>query len=238
LTLATAFAAIALAYFTKEQHFSLYTSWQMLAALAVFILAFACFLGAILRWPFPPWKKLRFPNIKVRIYGSGFTTTESTIHVHGAASPLVRPATLQVFRVRIVNVEAEQNANLTIRLYAKLVPGSAADLLETVCAPPDWELSSTLNLDPIRMPIVLQPGSATGGDLVYEMMSFYQYARISGRLELEDHVSGKRVSIPAHMGSFDKRTMDPSLGGAEILETGRLPAPTGWAFPWPRSWII
>jgi hypothetical protein len=237
LTLATGFAAIALAYFTKEQHFSLYTSWQMLAALAVFVLAFACFLGAIFRWPFPPWKKPGFPNVKVRIDGSGITNAERTIYTPGGNILVKGTAKLQVFKVRIVNLEDEQNANLTIRLFAKLGPGSFGDVLEAVCTPPDWQLSPTLNIAPIRMPIFLQPGSAIGGDLVYVMMGTYQYAPVSGRLELEDHVTGKRVSIPAHMGSFHKRAMVPSHG-LKVLARSRTPTPTAWSFPWPRWWII
>lgn len=215
-------AAIAIAYYAKQTSYSVLLNRWMLASCAFFLAAFVCFLGAIRVWSFPPRKKLTFPNVQVHVYGNGVTNTDHTVYVHGASSALITPATLYIFKVRIVNLEAEQNANLTVRIYVKLVPGSFDVIGETIWLPPDWSLSPTLNLTPLQMPIVLQPGTAISGDLVYEMTSHYQYASpFSARLELEDHVSGKRVSIPAQMGKFDKRTMVASSGGAQILEEGQ-----------------
>ena len=175
------------------------------------------FLGAIKGLRFPPWKKIAFPDIKIHVYGAGFKVAERVITVPGASMDRVTREALQLFMVRIVNMEAEQNASLTVRFYAKLVPGSFSDAEEMVCPPPDWELSPTLNLKPIPMPYVLEPGNAVGGHLPYVMQSFLEFTSpASGHLELEEHITGKRVLIPAQMGEFDKRTMVPSSHGIAI----------------------
>lgn len=49
------------------------------------------------------------------------------------------------------------------------------------------------------------------------MPRFFEFTNpFEAHLELDDHVTGKRVRIPAHMGQFDKKTMVPSSGGIEI----------------------
>src|ERR1017187_8811229 len=75
LVLLAAFIAIGLAYFTKEDHFSFYTSWETLISITTFVLAFACFLCAIKAAPFPPWVRVKFPNIFFEIYGGSRHTT-------------------------------------------------------------------------------------------------------------------------------------------------------------------
>ncbi len=144
---------------------------------------------------------------------------ERVITVPGASNKLITTVKPQRYMVRIVNMEAEQNANLTIRLYAKLVPGSFGPVLNTVC-PPYWNISQDAELRPIEDPLVLGPGVARGGDLLYEMASYLQFAEpLEGYLEIEDRVSGKRKRIPAVGGTrFDKKTMVPSSGGIEFAE--------------------
>jgi hypothetical protein len=69
------------------------------------------------------------------------------------------------------------------------------------------------------MPIVLQPGTAVGGDLPYVLTRYRNFTNpFSGDLELEDHVTGKRVRIPAQMGEFDKKKMVPSSGDITMFK--------------------
>jgi hypothetical protein len=70
LTVGTVLAAVAIAYFTKETHYSLSTGPQMVIAYAAFTLAFLCFFAGIAGWrPWLRWR--RFPNITVRVDGLG-----------------------------------------------------------------------------------------------------------------------------------------------------------------------
>jgi hypothetical protein len=58
--------AVAIAYYTKEQHYPLSTGPQMIAAYAAFACAFLCFLAAITAWR--PWQRWqRFPKLTIRI---------------------------------------------------------------------------------------------------------------------------------------------------------------------------
>lgn len=204
-----------------------------------FLAAFGCFLGAIRGLRFPPWRKITFPDIKIDVYGGGFEVTERVINMPGASSDIVTNEMIQLFMVRVVNMEAEQNASLTVRLYAKLAPGSFGYALEMICTPPDWKLSLALDQNQIQMPIGLEPGTAVGGYLPYVMTSYFSFANpFTGDLELEDHVTGKRVRIPANGGKFDKRTMVPSSGGIRFSEarnvTQELPSiPFRGSPEWP-----
>jgi len=210
-------AAIALAYFTKEQHFSLYTSRPMLAAAFIFMLAFTCLLRAILRWRFPPWAKLGFADIKVNIYGAGHAETEREV------MPGFRlPAHLWRYKARITNLEKEQNASLTIRLYLKLVPGSHGRIGEMIGTPADWPIDPSLGLDPLPETLSLAPGVTLSGDLVYEISRIYLGNIVEprqARLEIEDHISGKRMEkvLEGDLARFTRGDMRATNGGVEIL---------------------
>ena len=66
LTVGAVLTAVAIAYFTKETHYSLSTGPQMVTAYASFAFAFLCFFAAIAGWrPWLRWQ--RFPNITVRV---------------------------------------------------------------------------------------------------------------------------------------------------------------------------
>jgi hypothetical protein len=215
LALAAFLAAIAIAYFLKAPRYSLFWNFWMLAALVSFALAFAGFFGVVARWPIPPWAKPGFPDISVQIYGTGLIDTERE-----AATGMDVPARLRSFHVRFANSEAEQNASLTVLLYVRLIPGSWGRAGEAACPQPDWTLPSSLSLSPIGMPITLPPGEAIGGHLVYEIPGFYLDKiadPMSARLELLDHVAGKRMSVSAEIGYYDKKQMTASPGGAELL---------------------
>jgi hypothetical protein len=212
-------AAIAIAYYAKLTHYSVLLNRWMLASLLFFLAAFACLLCAIKGVRLPPWKKIEFPDIKVHVHGEGFNTVERVITAPGMAKNLVTNEVLKRYMVRIVNMEEQQNASLTIRLYVKLKPGSFGPALETVCPPLSWNLPPDSGLNPIQMPVVLQPGVAVGGDLLYVMGGGFEFAEpFEAYLELDDHATGKRMRIPAHMGEFDKKTMVRSSGDVKISD--------------------
>ena len=215
LTLAAFLTAIAISYFLKDLHYALFGNFWMLAAIVAYIAAFGCFFGGIRGWAFPPWVKPRFPSLEVEIFGTGSLDTERE-----AGTGLVVPAHLRSFNVRITNTEAERDASLTVLLYVKLIPGSWGRAGEFVCPPPQWTLPASLNLSPISMPFTLAPGSAISGHLIYEIPKYYLdkvAGPMSARLELWDHVSGRRMNVPAEMGSYDRSRMVPSSGAAETL---------------------
>ena len=61
ITVGGVLTAIAVAYYTKEPHYSLSAGPQMIEAYASFVLAFLCFLAAIAGWrPWLRWQ--RFPT--------------------------------------------------------------------------------------------------------------------------------------------------------------------------------
>lgn len=217
LTLSAAFVAIALAYFTKEKQYALYTNWQMPTALGVFVLAFGCFAAAILSIAFPPWAKLKFPDVYVEIYGAG-----DAIMKHTLSNGMQVFASLRWYKVRITSLENEQNASLTIRPFLKLEPGSAGRIGEAICTDVDWPLDPNLGLKMIEMPILLAPGTAVGGDLAYEI-SIWPGGKLATprqtRLELTDHISNQRMNLimNADLGKFSRKDMAASQGGVEIL---------------------
>jgi hypothetical protein len=117
-------------------------------------------------------------------------------------------------------METAQGARLTALLYITLIPGSWGRVAEATCPPPDWPLPPSLGLSPISMPFTLLSGNTISGQLVYEVPSYYldKIAEpIQARLELWDHVTGRRMSMPAAIGNHDKSAMVPSSGGAETL---------------------
>jgi hypothetical protein len=215
LTLFLFLAAVAIAYFAKGTHYSLFLNGWMLGALVCFLAAYACFFGAIRGWSFPPVVRPEFPDIEVEIYGTGSLDTQRE-----SESGLPVPARLRSFHARFRNAETSQGASLTVLLYLRLVPGSWGRVAEAVCPPPDWSLPPSLGLVPIGMPIELPPGATVSGQLVYEIPGYYLdklTEPASMRLELWDHFTGRRMTVPAEIGSHDKSQMVPSSGGAELL---------------------
>lgn len=207
--------AIAIAYFVKEPHYALFGNVWMLGAGICFLAAFTCFFIATRTWPFPPWVRPGFPDITVEISGSGATETERE-----GGTGLDVPAYLRSFNARFTSMETGRDANLTVLLYIKLMPGSWGRAGEAVCPPPTWAIPAALGLTPMTMPFALAAGSMISGQLVYEIPRYY-LDRISdppeARLEITDHVSGKGMNIRAELGHYDKNTMTPAAGGAEIL---------------------
>jgi hypothetical protein len=217
LTLAAFLVLVAVAYFEKVTHYSLFLNGWMIVALVLFLAAFACFFAAIeeLPVPLPPLTRPDFPGIRMDIIGTGSMDTERE-----AGTGLVVPVRLRTFHARFANLAASQTASLTVLLYVKLIPGSWGRAAEAVCPPLDWSPPPGLNLSPLGMPFTLPPGATIDGDLVYEVPAYYldKIAEpASARLELWDQASGKRMSIQAGVGSYGKGDMTKSSGSAEML---------------------
>ncbi len=215
LTLFVFLTAVAVAYFAKQAHYSLFINGWMLGALICFIASYTCLFGAVKGWPFPPVIRPEFPDVELEIYGTGSIDTQRE-----SESGLAVPARLRSFHARFKNAGPGQPASLTVLLYVRLEPGSWGRVGEAVCPPPDWALPPSLGLTPIVMPFELAPGNALAGHLIYEIPGYYldKIAEpMRARLELWDHLTDKRMTIPAEIGSHDRSGMVPSSGGAEIL---------------------
>lgn len=231
LAIATVLVEIALAYFTTERHFFLYTSWQMLAGALLFVAAFVCFLGAISEWTFPPWATPRFPNLKIDIQ---CTQHQSTVCI---GKKLSYYCICWVYTVRITNLDREQNANLTARLYFRRSPNSSGRVKEVATMSPDFSRrnspydSSRLECDPLPNIISLSPGTTLTGDLVFRVEGVKNVrklsAPLSARLEVEDHILGKRMGkvfdadFRAPSISFTRKDMHWSDGMGKVLSRDR-----------------
>ncbi len=220
LTLFAFLAAVAIAYFLKEPRYSLFANPWMPTALVSFLLAFAAFLGAVRSWaipalPVPLALPAGFPDITVEVTATGSTDTERE-----SSSGMDVPAHLRSLHARFASAEPERTVNITVLMYVKLIAGSWGRAGEAVCPVPNWPLPPSLGLIPMKMPFDLAPGQEVSGQLVYELPGYHRdkiASPVRARLEILDSVSGKRVSIPAELGSYDKAAMTPVSGGAEVL---------------------
>jgi hypothetical protein len=216
LTLFAFLTAVAIAYFLKEPRYSLFANPWMPLALVSFLLAFAAFLGAAKSWAIPALTLAPgFPAIAVEVTATGSTDTERESN-----SGMDVPAHLRTLHARFSSAERERMANLTLSMYVKLVAGSWGRAGEAVCPVPNWTLPPALGLSPMNMPFDLSPGREVSGQLVFEVPRYHRdkiASPFSARLEIFDNVSGKRVSIPAELGLYDKAAMTRVAGGAEVL---------------------
>ena len=215
LTLFAFLTAVAISYFSKEPRYSLFGNPWMPLAILSFLLAFAAFFAAAKSWAFPPVVKDGFPDIAIDILSTGSTDTERE-----SSSGLDVPAHLRSFHIRCTNTEPERFARPSATMYVKLVAGSWGRAGEAVCPPPDWPLPPSLGLSPLSMPVDLAPGKDVSGQLVFEVPRYYLNklaSPMTARLELTDHDSAKRVSVPAELGHYDKTAMIATPGGAEVL---------------------
>lgn len=223
LTLFAFLAALAIANFVKEPHYALLGNPWMVGACLSFLLAFFAFFGAMQRWEFSPVVRPGFPDITIDLESIGSTDTERE-----SSSGLDVPANLRSFHARFANLERDRSANLTVTMYVKVIAGSWGRAAEVDCPAPSWTLPPSLGLVPMSMPLDLAPGQDARGQLVYEIPRFY-LSKIStplnARLEITDHVSGKRMSVAAELGHYDKAMMTPASGGAQTLGPEFQPQP-------------
>jgi hypothetical protein len=219
LTLGTVLVAVALAYFAKEPHFSLYGSWQMQSAGAAFIAAFLSFLFAIMGWRIR-LRPQRFPDISVTV-----ETTGSAPPVYNVMFGSPPPGILFFYPVHFHNREPERIASIKIALlYAKVDPDRPMGMLEHVFRAPQWQLANAgaLNLHPVEFPLNLEPEKSEGGDLVFEMpewKTMFLARPLQIRIEPEDASTGKRMSFPAERGTYTKsHGLRPSFGKEQVAE--------------------
>jgi hypothetical protein len=227
LTASAGLLAIALAYFTKIQKYSLFTSWWMLATVIIFLLAFASFYGAIKGIAFLPWEKPRFPKINVNIYGA--STTQIPVTAEGKS---VEPIFVYFYRIRIINLEKEQNASLILRPLFGLASESQGPFAETAASYidlkqvegfPGFAYANTLAPNPLPETILLSPATSASGDLVY-MVPTFSWQKLADprelRLVIEDLVSGQAMQkmTDATMAQFTTDDMSPATPGLRMLE--------------------
>jgi hypothetical protein len=198
LTIGAVLTAIAIAYFTKETHYSLSTGPQMIAAYAAFISAFLCFFAAIAGWrPWLRWQ--RFPNLVVRVDGIGNEVGSKQI----PGFP-VMPTSIMTLKVHITNAEVDRNVSIrTAYLLAKSRP--EFPLHEQLFSAPSDPVSYTPLDRAFDFPVNLAPQASEGGGLVFELRDF-QMVHVAqpfeARVEIHDSVSGKMACFPANLGTF------------------------------------
>lgn len=205
LTIGGVLTAVAIAYFTKESHYSLSTGPQIVAAYASFILAFLCFLAAIAGWrPWLRWQ--RFPNLIIRVDRVGDETGTTQIRDF---PPI--PTKLKVLKVHITNSEIDRNVNIRAAyLLAKAKLGS--DLYDCVFNAPFWQVSQDRPVHTLELPVNLAPQVSEGGELIFQLTNVIDVAEpFEARVEIHDAISGKMASFPAAIGLYSRHHgLDPT----------------------------
>ena len=151
-----------------------------------------------------------FPNIKIEVTGVGFHSVD-----YEPTPGIGMTAQLADVALRFTSKESDRAASLSIRLYRKLSPEGLADF---GAGPDELPLTPFLwlgapppavRLPTLSMPSPLPAQRAVSGWVSFEIPPYWDahFARDNlGRIEIEDHVSGSRVSVPAHMGTWDRKT--------------------------------
>jgi hypothetical protein len=229
LTVGTVFAAVAIAYYTKETRYSLSTGPYMITAYVLFVLAFACFFAAIAGWrPWLLW--LRFPNITVRVDA----VDNSPASIQPPLFPPM-PARFLILKVLITSVEADRNVSIRAAyLLRRAKPGSG--WYEHLFSSPIWSVSYPRPVDILKFPINLPPQYSEGGELVFEL-DFRETETDPeaglGRIEIHDAVSGKMACFPAVVGVYRRHHgLRPTTYAERI---GPQPAPPWYSVMGPSD---
>jgi hypothetical protein len=194
--------ALAVAYYTKEQHYPLSTGPQMIAAYATFACAFLCFLAAITGWrPWLRWQ--RFPNLTVRI--DAWNSVNAT---QEWAAGHTRPVSLVVLKIHMINGEVDRKASIrAVYLLGKCKPGSAWGYWHVFTAPTS-PVSYENPPRPLELPLNLEPQASGGGWLTFELTSYLMDDVVwpeGASLELHDAVTGKMATCPVAVGGSYRR---------------------------------
>jgi hypothetical protein len=200
ITAGSVLTAVAVAYYTKETNYSLSTGPQMASAYASFVLAFMCFLAAIVGWrPWLRWQ--RFPNLIIRVEGAG--------NEEGKIRPLNFPEAsvrLLTYKVHITNAEVDRNVSITVPyLAARAKPESS--WYEHLFTAPFWTVSYAHPMNVLEFPLNLTAQQSGGGMLIFEIN--FQAENLAnpfdGRIEIHDAISGKMACFPAGLGTYRRR---------------------------------
>lgn len=204
LTVTLILSGIAFAVYTKEQHFSLYTSWQFIVTCVLIALAFACFLCAILGLPLRPHRQ-RFPSLTI-VSGAHAIVGLLAIQRHPGFPPEnVRP---QCFLLTITNNETERTVSIrNVWLHAKTKPGSRLQMAEWLFSP-EHNIPPMLGLGAaLEIPIVLDPQESKGGAIVFLVPEHFLTDLtdpIEGEIRLVDGNSREYGYFMAGAGIFRK----------------------------------
>ena len=200
LTVGAVLAAVAIAYFTKETHYSLSTGPQMVMAYVAFALAFLCFFAGIAGWrAWLRWQ--RFPNITVRVdsFGNEMGSEQTP------GFPL-RPVRLVTMNVHITNAEADRGIGIRAAyLLLRAKPGTP--LYEHLFTMPFWPIERDRPADALKLPLNLAPQESGGGELVFRLTDYQEIdpAAGPGRVEIHDSISEKMACFPAAIGVYRRR---------------------------------
>ena len=124
---------------------------------------------------------------------------------------------LRALRVRVTSMEAERSAALTFRLY---FTADESEALEgVVWGPPvdDFDFPSPVELDQLPDPVNVAHETTVGGDLLFQESLFPLDTSTPGWLEVRDHISGKRVRMPADTGTYDRNTWAPERRRGRLI---------------------
>jgi hypothetical protein len=220
ITVGSVLTAVAIAYYTKEQNYSLSVGPQMIAAYIAFTLAFLCFLAAIANWrPWLRWQ--RFPNIIVSVDGVGYETGTKQMPNFPPQS-----TNLRTLKVHITNTESDRNVSIRAAyLLIRQKPGSGVH--EEIFTSPFWPVQYSRQLQVLEFPIKLEPQVSAGGNLIFEIEA-YRAANLDeslgSRVEIHDAISGKMASFPAAMGLYRRgRGLRPTTYAERVngIDLGR-----------------
>jgi hypothetical protein len=204
LTIGAVLTAVAVAFYTKEPHYPLGTGPQMVLAYMSFVLAFLCFMAAIVGWrPWLRWQ--RFPDLTVHVDAMGYESVNRTVVSVGMPSALVTPTTILTLKVHYTNAEGDRSASIRAAyLLAKAKTGSVWPH-EVLFTEPSWPVSRSRQTEALQLPVNLSPQVGAGGELVFDLDPFLAAdvaEPFDGRIEIHDAVSGKVACFPAAVGTF------------------------------------
>jgi hypothetical protein len=214
LTLGTVLSAIAIAYFTKFKHFSLYTSWQSIAAVTVFGLAFIAFLGAILGWPFR-LRQPRFPNVDVTIATKVMVPFIKTEMYTGHTLTWARHP--RAHRLTITNNETERPVSIDLDVWMKMRSDQPREWWSGWLEPSVPPELAHMNVAPLlQLPVNLQPHESRQG-WIYQEFDQPPYMGmladpLEGRIRLIDRNGPWRAYVPQVAGHYTRRQLETERG--------------------------
>jgi hypothetical protein len=178
----------------QNKPFSLWTSGGMIFAYVLALLALALVWLGLTDRPFPPWKRLKFPDLAISVIGYEAKTGDPK-------------EVWLAYRLRVTNREKRQPANLTISYRAKVKSDElrhlnprGEDWGETPFVSPSGTPPNDFPTDWLAETVNIQPQHTAVGYYVAMLEKFWWDNRsdpIEESLLIEDHVSNLAIYIPA-----------------------------------------